>query len=103
MSKGELDDLVTAGPPVEDPVTAIQSWLNETEVSEVALANDAFERFDEEGVVTLVEALARRGCQVVYLTDDPEILSWAIGLPDGCGGASTMTGAHAPRRALVRS
>ena len=54
-------------------------------------ADDTFARFGTEGVATLITTLAGRGCQVIYMTNDPEVLGWAISLPHETGGASTIT------------
>ena len=50
---------------------------------------------------TLVTTLAGRGCQVVYLTEDAEVLGWAIGLPHEAGGASTIRTPRSRKPALV--
>jgi hypothetical protein len=38
---------------------------------------------------------------VIYLTDDPELLGWAIGLPHEAGGASTIATSRTRKPALV--
>jgi hypothetical protein len=99
----DLDALVAAGPPTLDPFETIDSWLASDAISGVdaLLADDAFGRFSTEQASALVKSLAGRGCQVIYLTDDPEILGWAIGLPHETGGASTIPSAWARKPALV--
>ena len=43
---------------------------------DAVFADDAFARFDPEGVAALITILAGRGCQVIYLTEDAEVLGW---------------------------
>jgi hypothetical protein len=38
---------------------------------------------------------------VIYLTEDAEVLGWAIGLPHETGGATTITNSRARRPVLV--
>ncbi len=50
--------------------------------------------FDAERAAALITTLADRGCQVIYLTDDTDVLGWAIGLPHETGGATTIPDAR---------
>ncbi len=103
QARRDLDALGAVGPPTLDPLETIASWLaSEAFTDEDAvLADEAFGRFGAEQACALVTSLAERGCQVIYLTDDPEILGWAIGLPHGAGGASTVSSAWARKPALL--
>jgi hypothetical protein len=103
QERRDLDALVVAGPPTLDPLETVDGWLAGDAFSgdDAVLADEAFGRFGPEQVSVLVRNLAQRGCQVVYLTDDPEILGWAIGLPHEAGGASTISSAWARKPALV--
>jgi hypothetical protein len=99
----DLDALVGEGTPVLDPKETLAAWLESDEFNQddAIFTDDAFGRFGIEGVAHLLTALSGRGCQVIYLTDDAEVLSWAIGLPHEAGGASTIS-AHRDRKpALV--
>ncbi|HTW10040.1 MAG TPA: hypothetical protein VME46_21235 [Acidimicrobiales bacterium] len=103
QERRDLDALVAAGPPVLDPLTTISNWAASDNFNrdDAIFADDAFARFGPEGVATLVSALAGRGCQVIYLTEDPQVLGWAIGLPSEAGGASTISGSRSRRPVLV--
>ena len=102
QEKRDLNVLVAAGPPTLDPFDTIDSWLASDAFSgnDAVLADDPFGRFGPEQASALVKSLAQR-CQVIYLTDDPEILGWAIGLPHEAGGAGTISSAWARKPALV--
>ena len=88
-----LEALLASGPPALDPLETISRWAGSElfSSSDIVLAEDTFARFGTEGVATLLTTLAGRGCQVIYLTNDPEVLGWAISLPHETGGASTIT------------
>ena len=103
QEKRDLDALVAAGPPTLDPFETIDNWLSGDTLSgiDAMLADEAFARFSLEQASALVKSVAERGCQVIYLTDDPEILGWAIGLPHESGGASTISSVWARKPALV--
>jgi tetratricopeptide (TPR) repeat protein len=89
----ELESLFSAGPPELDPLDTAVRWVGSDLFmpEEVVFADDAFSQFGREGATTLTTALASRGCQVVYLTEDPEMLGWAISLPREAGGVSTIS------------
>lgn len=103
QERQDLDALVAAGPPVLDPLATITNWLggDHFKRDEAVFADEAFGRFGHQGVATLVTALAARGCQVIYLTEDAQVLGWAIGLPHEAGGASTICSTKGRRPALV--
>ena len=95
---------VAVGPPTLDPLETIASWLASEDYftdEDAVLADEAFGRFGAEQACALMTSLAERGCQVIYLTDDPEVLGWAIGLPHGAGGASTVSSACARKPRLL--
>ena len=48
---------------------------------DTVFADDAFARLTQKALRHLSRVLAGRGCQVIYLTEDAEVLGWAIGLP----------------------
>ena len=99
----DLDVLTSAGPSVLEPLTTIANWAKSDRFNrdDAVFADEAFNRFGAEGVATLVTTLAGRGCQVVYLTEDAEVLGWAIGLPHEAGGASTIRTPRSRKPALV--
>jgi hypothetical protein len=99
----DLDVLVAAGPAEVDPRATIADWVSSDYFSrdDAVFADEAFRRFGAEGTADLLSTLARRGCQVIYLTEDSELLGWAIGLPHEAGGASTISTSRARKPALV--
>ena len=99
----DLDVLVGASPAQVDPRTTITEWVSSERFSrdDAVFADEAFSRFGAEGTAALLSTLAGRGCQVIYLTDDSEVLGWAIGLPHEAGGASTIATCRARRPVLV--
>jgi hypothetical protein len=99
----DLDVLVGAGPAQVDPRTTITEWVSSERFSrdDAVFADEAFSRFGAEGTAALLSTLAGRGCQVIYLTDDSELLGWAIGLPHEAGGASTIATSRTRKPALV--
>ncbi len=99
----QLEELEGAGDGPLAPGSTVATWLNgpDFDPDEAVLADDAFRRFGAPGAAELITALAGHGCQVVYLTDDPDVLSWAIGLPNDVGGATTVPTAPGRRPALV--
>ena len=101
--KRDLDALVAAGPPTLDPLATIEGWARSDYFTEgtAVFADDAFASFGPEEVAAFASALSARGCQVIYLTDDPDVLGWAIGLPDDTGRASTIPNARVRKPALV--
>lgn len=103
QERHELDQLVEAGPPVLDPLQTAVAWLSGEGFSrdDAVIADDAFARFGPEGVANLLTTLSGRGSQVIYLTDDAEVLGWAIGLPHEAGGASTIAGVRERKPVLV--
>ena len=101
--RNDLDALDATGPVQLDAQGTIAQWLTGENFNQddTVFADDSFARFDPEGVAALVTILAGRGCQVVYLTEDAEVLGWAIGLPHEAGGATTITNSRARKPALV--
>ena len=99
----DLDALEATDPVQLDSQSTIAQWISSDRFNQddAVFADDAFASFDAEGVAALVTNLAGRGCQVIYLTEDPEVLSWAIGLPHDTGGATTITSSRARRPVLV--
>ncbi len=99
----DLDLLVANGPGEVDARATIAAWVSSDHFSrdDAVFADEAFGRFGAEGTATLLSNLAGRGCQVIYLTDDPELLGWAIGLPHEAGGASTISTSRSRKPALV--
>jgi len=101
--RNDLDALDATGPVQLDAQGTIAQWVSGDNFNQddAAFADDAFARFDPEGVAALVTILAGRGCQVIYLTEDAEVLGWAIGLPHEAGGATTITNSRARKPVLV--
>jgi hypothetical protein len=99
-----LSALLAAGLPQQDPLQVALEWARgERFGPEDAVAvDDAFARFGPDGAASLITTLAERGCQVIYLTEDPDVLSWAIGLPKQAGAATTV-GVRSRKLALVAS
>ncbi len=103
QAQRDLDAMVSAGPPVLDHLDTAGRWVGSDLFTsdEVVFADDAFSRFGPDGATTLVKALAGRGCQVVYLTEDPDLLSWAISLPHDEGAVSTVSSTRDQKPVLV--
>jgi hypothetical protein len=101
--RNDLDALEATDPVHLDAQGTITQWLNSDKFGQddAVFADDAFARFDHDTVAALVTDLAGRGCQVIYLTEDAEVLGWAIGLPHETGGATTITNSRARRPVLV--
>ena len=101
----ELAALESAGVPELDPLEVALQWANAQEVAreDAVVADDAFRGFGPEGVAALVTTFSERGCQVIYLTEDPSVLSWAIGLPSQAGAATTVGTSRSHRFALTSS
>ncbi len=101
--RNDLDALEATGPVQLDAQGTIAQWMSGENFNQddAVFADDAFARFDPEGVAALVTILAGRGCQVIYLTEDAEVLGWAIGLPHEAGGATTITNSRARKPVLV--
>ncbi len=101
--RNDLDALDATGPVQLDAQGTIAQWMSGENFSQddTVFADDAFARFDPQGVAALVTNLAGRGCQVIYLTEDAEVLGWAIGLPHEAGGATTITNSRACKPVLV--
>ncbi|HXR22912.1 MAG TPA: hypothetical protein VN786_10180 [Acidimicrobiales bacterium] len=101
--RNDLDALEATGPVQLDAQGTIAQWMSGENFNQddTVFADDAFARFDPEGVAALVTILAGRGSQVVYLTEDAEVLGWAIGLPHEAGGATTITNSRARKPVLV--
>ncbi len=101
--RNDLDALEATGPVQLDAQGTIAQWVSGENFNQddTVFADDAFARFDPQGVAALVTILAGRGCQVVYLTEDAEVLGWAIGLPHEAGGATTITNSRARKPVLV--
>jgi hypothetical protein len=92
QERRDLDALVAAGPPSLDPQEVIEDWAKSDHFinTDAIFADDAFDSFEPGGAAALITAFAARGSQVVYLTDNADLLGWAIGLPHEAGGASTI-------------
>ncbi|HUC13248.1 MAG TPA: hypothetical protein VMS00_02240 [Acidimicrobiales bacterium] len=101
--RNDLDALEATGPVQLDAQGTIAQWVSSDNFNrdDVVFADDAFARFDPEAVAELVTSLAGRGCQVIYLTEDADVLGWAIGLPHEAGGATTITNSRARKPVLV--
>ena len=101
--RNDLDALDATGPVQLDAQGTIAQWVSGENFNQddTVFADDAFARFDPEGVAALITILAGRGCQVIYLTEDAEVLGWAIGLPHEAGGATTITNSRARKPVLV--
>jgi len=103
QERQDLESLLSTGPPVLDPLSTTSRWAS-SEIftpEEVVFADDTFSRFRAEEASSLVTALASRGCQVVYLTEDPEMLGWAISLPHEVGSVSTTTSSYSRKQKLL--
>ena len=105
FNRDELDALESAGVPELEPLGVALQWANAQEVAreDAVVADDAFGRFGPEGAAALVTAFSERGCQVIYLTEDPSVLSWAIGLPSEAGAATTVGARREHRFVLISS
>lgn len=92
QEKRDLDALVAAGPPSLEPQETVQDWARSDHFSQgnPVFAEEAFEGFGPEGAAKLITALAANGNQVIYLTEDTDLLGWAISLPHDKGGATTI-------------
>ncbi len=103
QERRDLDALLATGPATVDPQTTVAKWVGSEHFTrdDAVFADEAFARFGAEGAATLISTLAGRGCQVIYLTEDPALLSWAIGLPHAAGGASTISASGRRKPALV--
>jgi hypothetical protein len=103
QERHDLEALLSSGPPALDPLETATRWVGSDLFSkgEVVFGDDTFGRFGTQGVATLVTTLAGRGCQVIYLTEDREVLGWAISLPHETGGASAITSARSRKPVLV--
>jgi hypothetical protein len=101
--RNDLDALEATGPVQLDAQGTIAQWMNSENFNQddAVFADDAFARFGTEAVTALITNLAGRGCQVIYLTEDAEVLGWAIGLPHESGGATTITNSRARKPVLV--
>jgi len=99
----ELEALSSAGATEPPALDVALDWGRNLDLSgtSVLVADDAFKGFGPEGVAALLEAIAERGCQAIYLTEDPAVLSWAIGLPREVGAATAATAPRPKRLALV--
>ena len=101
----ELDALVAAGPPALEPQEIIENWAGAERFAAIdcVLADDAFERFGPQAATALISAFAAGGRQVIYLTDDADLLGWAIGLPHETGGASTIPASRVRQPLLLEA
>ena len=99
----DYDALVAAGPPSLDPQETLEGWAKSEYFAhdDVVFADQAFESFNAEMAAALIATLADRGCQVIYLTDDTDVLGWAIGLPHETGGATTIPDARVRKPMLL--
>jgi hypothetical protein len=99
----DLDALIAAGPPLLDPKDTIESWLGSEYLAQdgAVFVDDAFNSIDPETVAAILTVLAGHGGQVIYLTDNPDVLGWAIGLPHDTGAATTIPSSRARTPVLV--
>ncbi|HTV11222.1 MAG TPA: hypothetical protein VME20_05100 [Acidimicrobiales bacterium] len=105
QERGDLEDLSAVSLPLLEPHETIAHWVTSEHFDQdwAVFAEDAFSSFGAEGAASLITALSARGCQVIYLTDDPDVLGWAIALPHEVGGASTVPFAKSRSLASVGS
>jgi len=91
--KRDLSELTSAKRPLLEPLDALVVWVNSAhfQPDEAVFVDEAFTRFGAEGAATLITALSQRGNQVIYLTEDVNLLGWAIGLPHEAGSASKIS------------
>lgn len=103
QERHDLEVLVGTGAAVLDPLKTADQWLASDDFSsdDAVVADDAFARFGPEGVASLLTTVSGRGCQVIYLTEEPEVLGWAIGLPHEAGGATTISSGRDRKPVLV--
>jgi hypothetical protein len=101
----DLQQLTTAGTAEPSALEVALTWAGSEDLAgtEAIVADDAFGHFGPEGIAAVLQALAERGCQAIYLTEDPAVLSWAIGLPREIGAATAATTPRPRRFALVGS
>jgi hypothetical protein len=99
----DFDALVAAGPPSLDPQETIEVWAKSEYFAndEAVFADDAFDGFGLQGAAGFITAFADRGCQVIYLTENTDVLGWAIGLPHETGGATTIPQARLRKPVLL--
>jgi myosin heavy subunit len=99
----DLDALVAAGPISADPQETIEAWAKSDYFTDddAVVADEAFDSFGPKGAAALITALASRGCQVIYLTENADVLGWAIGLPHDSGGATTIPEARLRKPVLL--
>jgi len=105
QERQDLEALLAVKLPLLKPHDTITQWVSSEHFDKDAavFADDAFSGFGPEGAASLITALSARGCQVVYLTEDPELLGWAIALPHEVGGASTISSSKSRSLAAVGS
>ncbi|MGC8626865.1 MAG: hypothetical protein ACP5VR_04780 [Acidimicrobiales bacterium] len=103
QQRQDLESLLSTGPPVLDPLATASQWVSSDIFTheEVVVGDDTFNRFEPKEAASLVSALASRGCQVIYLTEDPEMLGWAISLPHEMGSVTTIASSHSLKAALL--
>ena len=99
--QADLDALAAVSLPLLDPDDAITRWVasGHFDKDSAVFVDDAFSGFGAEVAASLITALSARGCQVIYLTEDPAVLGWAIALPHEVGGATTIS---SPKSRSVR-
>ena len=99
----DFDALVAAGPPSLDPQETIEAWAKSEYFAneEAVFSDEAFDGFGPQGAADFITAFADRGCQVIYLTENTDVLGWAIGLPHETGGATTIPEARLRRPVLL--
>jgi tetratricopeptide (TPR) repeat protein len=105
QERRDLDALASVSFPLLKPHETVARWVSGDHFDKDAavFADDAFSGFGAEGAASLITALSARGCQVIYLTEDPELLGWAIALPHEVGGASTVSSSKSRALASVGS
>jgi hypothetical protein len=64
---------------------------------DIVLCDEPFAGMDVSVVAAVLERVVRAGTiQVIYLTSDPEIRTWAEKIPSDLGGLSTITASEGP-------
>jgi hypothetical protein len=98
-----FDALVAAGPPSLDQQETIDTWAKSEYFAnhEAVFADEAFDGFGLQSAAGFITAFADLGRQVIYLTENTDVLGWAIGLPHETGGATTIPEARLRKPLLL--
>ncbi len=99
----DFEALVAAGPPLLDPQETIETWAKSEYFAnhEALFADEAFDGFGPQTAAAFISVFAHRGGQVIYLTENTDVLGWAIGLPHEAGGATTIPEARLRKPVLL--